>query len=151
MTQTKPMQKRGAPKAGGVDQRPIIKPKNVEEAIAHAGDGRVAVDPAMAVEMAGRLYSEGKFAQAERVCRQIIKARPEDANAHNIRGVALNALGHREAGLEALRKAAELAPTAANVQSNLGEVKCFGSTVSSRRPPRCSNGRSSLTLTMPRP
>ena len=70
----------------------------------------------------GDLYTQGKYGQAERVCRQIIAARPSDADAHNILGVALNAAGKAEEGIEQLRRAAELAPSAAGILSNLGEI-----------------------------
>lgn len=72
--------------------------------------------------MAATLFGQGKFAQAERVCRQLIKARPGNADAHNVLGVTLNALGRGEEGIEHLRRAVELEPKAANIQSNLGEV-----------------------------
>ncbi len=123
MTQLKsnPPTRKTAGKAAG-KVAPITKPTSTEEAIEQARHGRAAVEPAMAVEMAGRLYSEGKFAQAERVCRQIINQRPGDADAHNVRGVALKALGHGEEAIKSLTRAVELAPKAANVHSNLGEV-----------------------------
>jgi len=44
------------------------------------------------------------------VCRQLIAARPANADAHNILGVALQAQGKSEEGIEALRLAEKLAP-----------------------------------------
>ena len=104
------------------DARPISKPENVSDAIQQAQQGRVSVSPLRAVEMAGTLYSQGKYAQAEKVCRQIIAARPNHPDAHNILGVSLNALGRGEEGIEVLRKAVQLAPHAASIHANLGEV-----------------------------
>ncbi len=51
-------------------------PSTIDETIAKAQHGRVNVTPAKAIEMAGQLYSRRNYAQAERVCRQIISARP---------------------------------------------------------------------------
>ena len=73
--------------------------------------------------MAGKLYSEGKYAQAQKVCAQIIEARPGNADAHNIHGVALNALGKPAEAIESLRRAVKLAPNAASIYANLGEVQ----------------------------
>jgi tetratricopeptide (TPR) repeat protein len=104
------------------DTRPIIKPENTDQAIQQAQRGRVSVSPARAVEMAGTLYSQGKYAQAEKVCRQLLAARPNHPDAHNILGVSLNALGRADEGVEELRKAIKLAPESASIHANLGEV-----------------------------
>src|SRR3954454_8666466 len=86
------------------DPRPINQPANTDQAIQQAQRGRVSVSPARAVEMAGTLYSQGKYAQAEKVCRQLLAARPNHPDAHNILGVSLNALGRADEGVEELRK-----------------------------------------------
>jgi Flp pilus assembly protein TadD len=70
------------------------RPSTIDETIAKAQHGRVNVTPAKAIEMAGQLYSRRQYGQAERVCRQIIAARPGNADAHNILGVSLAALGN---------------------------------------------------------
>lgn len=103
-------------------QRPMLDAAGLEQAIARAQHGRVSVTPDKAVEMAGKLYGERKYTQAERVCRQLIAARPGNADAHNILGVALQAQGKSEEGIEALRRAVKLAPDAATLHANLGEV-----------------------------
>ena len=76
-------------------------------AIAIAQDGRVNVTPAKAIEMAGTLFRQGKFGQAEKVCRQIIASRPGNADAHNILGVSLAALGKTSEAIETLKRAYE--------------------------------------------
>jgi tetratricopeptide (TPR) repeat protein len=96
--------------------------RSIDEAIAKAQQGRVNVTPAKAIEMAGQLYSRGQFAQAERVCRQIIDARPANGDAHNILGVSLAALGRTEDGLAALRRAVKLNAQAASYHANYGEI-----------------------------
>jgi tetratricopeptide (TPR) repeat protein len=96
--------------------------QDVDQAIARAQQGKVNVTPEKAIEMAGKLFNERKFDQAERACRQIIAARPQNADAHNILGVTLNALGKSDEAVSALRRAIELAPGAASIHANLGEV-----------------------------
>src|SRR4051794_24796857 len=88
--QTGRAQGQGQPQGRG--QRPA-RPGTIDDAINKALTGRVNVTPAKAVEMAGQLYHRGQYAQAERVCRQIINSRPANADAHNILGVSLQALG----------------------------------------------------------
>ena len=97
-------------------------PANAEQAIQQAQHGKVNVTPERAIEMAGTLYSQGKFDQAEKVCRQVIAARPASADAHNILGVTLNAMGRGDEGVGALRQAIKLGPHAASIYANLGEI-----------------------------
>lgn len=114
--------KRPAASANQRGRASQAQPKDVNEAIAKAQQGRVNVTAARATEMAGQLFSQGRYQQAERVCRQLLEARPDNADGHNILGVSLNALGRRAEGLEMLRRAAKLAPHAATIHSNLGEI-----------------------------
>ena len=95
---------------------------NMEEMIAKAQHGRVNITPAKAIEMAGQLYSRGQHAQSERVCRQIINARPANADAHNILGVTLAAQGKTDEAVTLLGRAIKLAPKAPSFYANLGEV-----------------------------
>ena len=92
------------------------------EVLDQARSGRVNVSPAKAVEMAGQLFSRGQFGQAERVCRQMIQALPNNADAHNILGVTLNALNRQDEAIEELRQASRLAPHSSSIHANLGEV-----------------------------
>jgi tetratricopeptide (TPR) repeat protein len=95
---------------------------NLDAAIAQAQRGRVNVTPERAVQMAAKLYSEGNLAQAERVCRQVVEARPGNADAHNVLGATLQALGRGEEAIAELRIAVKLVPDAANLHANLGEL-----------------------------
>ena len=95
---------------------------NIDEAIAKAQNGRVNVTPASAVEMAGKLYSRKQYGQAAKVCRQIIQARPDNADAHNILGVSLAALGNHQEAVAELRRAIKLSPQAPSYHANLGEI-----------------------------
>ncbi|MFL6768292.1 MAG: tetratricopeptide repeat protein [Sphingomicrobium sp.] len=120
MSSTKTISKvsRATPKRSKVTTHDIP----VDEAIATAQQGRVNVTPDKAIEMAGTLYRQGKYVQAEKVCRQIIEARPGNADAQNILGVTLNALGQTTEAIEMLERALKLAPRAASIHANLGEV-----------------------------
>jgi tetratricopeptide (TPR) repeat protein len=95
---------------------------NLDATIARAQQGRVNVSAEKAVQMAGKLYADGNLAQAERVCRQIISARPGSADAHNILGATLQALGKGAEAITELRRAVKLAPDATSIHANLGEV-----------------------------
>lgn len=108
------------PQAQG--QQQAASPATIDQAIAQAQRGRVSLTTEKAVQMAVKLYGEGKFAQAERVCRQILQARPDNFDAHNILGVSLQAQGKGEEAILELRRAVKLAPHAANLHANLGEV-----------------------------
>src|SRR5215210_741107 len=94
---------------------------SVDQAIANAQHGRVNVTPGKAIEMAGTLFRQGKFVQSEKVCRQVLAARPSNADAQNILGVTLNAMGRVEEAIETLAQAVKLAPHAASIHANLGE------------------------------
>ena len=72
--------------------------------------------------MAGQLYTRGQYAQAERVCRQIIAARPGNADAHNILGVSLAALGKSDEAIAELKRAIKINAEAPSYHANLGEI-----------------------------
>jgi tetratricopeptide (TPR) repeat protein len=108
--------------ASAAQQQIGRRPSTVDEAIAKAQHGRVNVSPAKAIEMAGQLYSRRQYGQAERVCRQIIAARPGNADAHNILGVSLAALGRAEEALAELKRAIKINPQAPSYHANLGEI-----------------------------
>ena len=121
-TTTAPARRRGgqqAPVRGGKAQP---ETNNAEAAIARAQQGEVKVTPDTAVAMAGKLYGAGNYVQAERVCRQLLAARPGNADAHNVLGVTLQALGRSEEAIASLKRAVELAPQAASIHANLGEI-----------------------------
>ena len=101
---------------------PKNRVEDADAAIAIAQRGKVNVTPEKAVEMAGKLYARGEFLQASRVCEQILKSRPNNADAHNILGVSLLALGDKDRAIEAVEKAVKLNPAATSYHANLGEV-----------------------------
>ncbi|MCM8556202.1 tetratricopeptide repeat-containing sulfotransferase family protein [Sphingomicrobium sediminis] len=111
-----------AKQAAAKKQAEAAPVEDVGQAIDGAQQGKVNVTPLKAVEMAGTLYAQGKLDQAERVCRQILAARPGMADAHNILGVTLHAAGKQDGGLESVRKAIKIQPKAATFHANLGEL-----------------------------
>ena len=121
-TTTAPARRRGGQQAPAKSGGAPTPTHNAEAAIARAQQGEVKVTPDTAVQMAGKLYGAGNFAQAEKVCRQLIAARPGNADAHNVLGVTLQALGRNEEAIASLKRAIELAPEAASIHANLGEI-----------------------------
>jgi tetratricopeptide (TPR) repeat protein len=115
----RPVQSAGVP---ANPQGALRRPSTLDETIAKAQHGRVNVTPAKAIDMAGQLYSRGQFAQAERVCRQIIAARPGNSDAHNILGVTLAALGNSKDAIAELKRAIKLNGEAPSYHANLGEI-----------------------------
>src|SRR5690348_10369125 len=104
--------RRPEPSRPATSRQPV---RDVDHAIQGAMHGSVNVTPAKAIEMAGRLYGQGKYDQAEKVCRQLLQARPGNADAHNILGVTLNALGRADEAVASLRRAIEFAPDASSI------------------------------------
>jgi tetratricopeptide (TPR) repeat protein len=85
--------------------------------------GKIALEPAKAIEAAGQLYARGMYPQAERVCRQIIKSRPKMTDAYNILAVTMNALGDPKEAVNLLRKATQMAPNNSSYFANMGEIE----------------------------
>jgi tetratricopeptide (TPR) repeat protein len=108
--------------AGGAQGQRGRGAGSLDETIAKAQKGRVNISPARAIEMAGQLYSRNQYNQAERVCRQIIAARPGNADAHNILGVSLAALGKSDEAIASLKRAIKINGAAPSYHANLGEV-----------------------------
>jgi tetratricopeptide (TPR) repeat protein len=76
-----------------------------------------------AVATATRLYNAGKLREAENLLKQIVQARPQNADAHNILGVIAHREGRTEDGIRSVREAIRLNPSSANYYSNLGEME----------------------------
>ncbi len=94
-----------------------------DEMIERVQKGSQKMTEPQALDMAGKLFERGKYVQAERVCRQIIKHKPALADAHNILGVALHAQGKHDEGVASIKKAIELFPENPSYYSNLGEIQ----------------------------
>ena len=85
--------------------------------------GPTEMTPAKAVDLAGQFFTQGRYPDALRVCRQIIAQTPNQADAYNILGATLNVLGERKEAVAMLKKAIKLAPNAAGFHANLGEIE----------------------------
>lgn len=72
------------------------------------------------LDLAERLASQGRLAQAEAQLRAALVAEPARAEAHYGLGVVLGARGLPREAIAALRRARELAPDDAEVLNNLG-------------------------------
>ena len=120
------VKERPAPAVVATTGRPATKAADdfpgLDQTIARANDGQVAISPAKAIAMAGKLYASGKYGPASRVCRQILQRQPRNADAHNILGVTLNALGEKREAVAELRRAIRIHPDIASYHSNLGEI-----------------------------
>jgi tetratricopeptide (TPR) repeat protein len=88
-----------------------------------AAPGKVAVSLAKALETVGQLYSAGRMAQAETVCRQILERRPNLPDAYNMLGVIVNAQGDAKQAVNLVSRAIKLNPNIASYYSNLGEIE----------------------------
>jgi tetratricopeptide (TPR) repeat protein len=86
-----------------------------------AGGKRMLVADAIAA--AGKLCNAGKLDQAENVARQVLKARPNMPDAHNVLGVVLHRKGQTDEAIASVRRAIKLNNTAPNYFANLGEME----------------------------
>src|SRR4030095_4621878 len=87
---------------------------------ASAGKRMLVTD---AIATAGKLCNAGKLDQAENVVRQVLKARPNMADAHNVLGVILHRRGQLDDAIASVRRAIKLNGTAPNYFANLGEME----------------------------
>ena len=90
------------------------------EGSAGAGKKMLVTD---AIATAGKLCNAGKLDQAENLVRQVIKARPNLGDAHNILGVILHRRGQTDEAIASVRRAIKLNGTAPNYFANLGEME----------------------------
>ena len=97
--------------------------RRLDEMIKKIQNGSMQMTEQDAITIAGQLYGRGRFKQAENVCRQIIKAKPQVSDAHSILGVVLSAQGDTKEGVACLKRAIKLNPKIASYRSNLGEIQ----------------------------
>ena len=74
------------------------------------------------VTLANVLLRLNRPDDAARMARQILRARPQNAEAHQVLGHALSDAGQPEQALEAYRTALRLKPTLPDIHNNLGLV-----------------------------
>ena len=83
---------------------------------------QVALTPAQAIAQAVGLMNAGKLEAAEKLCRQIVEARPGFADAWNVLGVILHRRGDGKEAVKAIRRAIRLNGAEANYYANVGEM-----------------------------
>jgi len=94
-------------------------PASTEEKPA-AGKRMLVTD---AIANAGKLVNAGRLDQAESLVRQVITARPNLADAHNIMGVIQHRRGQTADAVASVRRAIKLNNNAPNYFANLGEME----------------------------
>jgi len=75
-----------------------------------------------ALKHAERCRSEGRLTEAEAVCRQILQAQPDVAEAEHLLGVICHQNGKLGDAIDHVKRAAKLAPNVALFHANLGEM-----------------------------
>jgi tetratricopeptide (TPR) repeat protein len=75
---------------------------------------------AQTVEEAARLYRQGRFAEAEKICSRVLRAQPNWFDALHLLGVLKLQGGKAGAACTHLEQALKLNPTSSQVMSNLG-------------------------------
>lgn len=90
----------------------------------NAGKKRdVQMRPSQAIELAGKLYSRGKFAEAVDLTKQILAKRPEAHDAANVLAVSLGALGNKKEAVKILKGLVKKHPRQSAYWANLGELE----------------------------
>jgi len=85
------------------------------------GQTHMGVEEALA--LADRWRLDGRLAEAERVCRQVLDVRPNSAEAEHVLGLIAHQKGKLATAIEHLERAVQLAPNAALLHANLGEMQ----------------------------
>jgi tetratricopeptide (TPR) repeat protein len=75
-----------------------------------------------ALMYAERCRSEGRLAEAEAVCRQIVQAQPDLPEAEHLLGIIAHQGGRLAEAIEHVQRATRLAPQVALFHANLGEM-----------------------------
>ena len=67
-------------------------------------------------------HQAGRFAKAERIYQQVLKADPSNPDALNLLGVLAHQSGRHEAAVQSIEKAIRRLPSSADFHNNLGEA-----------------------------
>lgn len=115
------------------DEDLSTRPKHRSEAIMNRADRRRAQRtrdlgaaalrrPAGPLDRAASMVAEGRYAEAEDLCRQVLVADPSSDDAHRILAQALREQGRRDEAMLAARRATTFAPRSAAAHTELGAV-----------------------------
>jgi tetratricopeptide (TPR) repeat protein len=81
-----------------------------------------ASSPEQAMQIALEHHQRGRLAEAEAICREVLKQAPEHALALNLSGILANQAGDRNRAIALLGRAVAAHPGVAEFHHNLGEV-----------------------------
>ncbi|MEX0922565.1 MAG: tetratricopeptide repeat protein [Rhodovibrionaceae bacterium] len=98
-------------------------PTGVLRQSGNGDEGRQWMSVPQVLTLAIQHMESGRHAEAEKLCRQVIEARPKNPEAHNLLGVILHQKGQTREGIKALQKAIRINATNPNFFSNLGEMQ----------------------------
>ena len=93
-----------------------------EEAVAEAIRASHGSEPDRLLQVADRLLNLGKYAEAERIYRHLLRGRPDDPFLLNARAVCLANCSRYDEALEAVRRALALKPDFVDAYSNMGQM-----------------------------
>ncbi len=98
-------------------------PTGVLQQAGAADEGRQWMSVPQVLTLAIQHMEAGRLPEAEKLCRQVIHARPKNPEAHNLLGVILHQKGQTREGIKSLQKAIRLNANNPNFFSNLGEMQ----------------------------
>lgn len=98
-------------------------PSGVLQQSGDGDEGRQWMSVPQVLNLAIQHMEAGRKTEAEKLCRQVIEARPKNPDAHNLLGVILHQKGQTREGIRALQKAIRLNGSNPNFYSNLGEMQ----------------------------
>src|SRR5579862_9836412 len=77
---------------------------------------------AEALALAGKCLQNGKVADAERICRQLLSSNPRQAEVHNLLGVSLVRQNKLDEAVASFQQAVRFQPDAVDLLVNLGNA-----------------------------
>lgn len=108
----------------GADSKPLINPGDLKRSAEQDADGaKKFMSYGEAVILAGDHFSAGRLDQAEKIARQVIDAKPENSDAHNILGAVLFRRGATEDAIREVREAIRINGGVATYHANRGEME----------------------------
>jgi tetratricopeptide (TPR) repeat protein len=110
--------------AVGIDSKPVVRPEDIRRAAAEKqAEGKEFMTFARAVVVAGEHFNAGRLEQAEKIARQVLAQRPDNADAHNILSAVFFRNGQVEEALHEVREAIRLNGSIAAFHANRGEME----------------------------
>ena len=88
----------------------------------NATDTRSRLPLSAAIDRAVKALGQGDLADAEKVCRSVLRALPENPDAMHILGIVIQRRGDLAAGIALLQKAVGFAPKSGQMLANLCEM-----------------------------